>query len=349
MTTKEERNFMTVRLALDKPCTKLLQEVLRHYVPEKNIHMLLNDPARKRNIIPVLRKLKQETTLYPRTGVFNGSYADFDLSLLYVLIRNLTGIPNHTTGWGNAPDSMDNSTAANIERIRILRNKYAHGSTSHLTNKELKKERKNIISCIHGIERKLHLNSTQFEDAAEAIFKAAKEHENLGEHLTKCQDEIRTMQKRQDEHENHLLKKTEEIQGDILNVHERLNELEKPLQKNTGKLQETEYEKSIFSQWQEDDDFFVSTKAAKNVGKMVETNNLVLVTGHSGSGKSAIIQHIALQYRGHGWIVKPVYSFKEINDAYKSENFDKGSHIFVFNDPIGKESYDEMSYNEWIV
>ena len=26
-------------------------------------------------------------------------------------------------------------------------------------------------------------------------------------------DEIRTMQKRQDEHENHLLKKTEEMQG----------------------------------------------------------------------------------------------------------------------------------------
>ena len=71
---------------------------------------------------------------------------------------------------------------------------------------------------------------------------------------------------------------------------------------------ETEYEKSIFRQWQEDDDFFVSTKAAKNVGHMVETSNLVIVTGHSGSGKSAIIQHIALQYREQGWRVKSVYS-----------------------------------------
>ncbi|XP_078330515.1 uncharacterized protein LOC144624533 [Crassostrea virginica] len=75
---------------------------------------------------------------------------------------------------------------------------------------------------------------------------------------------------------------------------------------------------------------------------------MVIVTGYSGSGKSAIIQHIALQYRGHGWIVKPVYSFKDIHDAYKSENFEKGLHIFVFNDPIGKESYDEISYNEWV-
>ena len=187
MATKEDRNFMTVRLALDKPCTHLLQDVLRQHVPEKDMHKLLNDPAKKRTIISFVRKLNQETRLYPQTGVFNGSYADFDLSLLYVLIRNLTGIPDHTTGWGNAPDSMDNSTAANIERIRLLRNKYAHGSTSHLTDKELKKERKNIISCIHGIEKRLLVKSTKFEDAAEEIFDAAKKQENLGENITKCQ------------------------------------------------------------------------------------------------------------------------------------------------------------------
>nr|XP_022308755.1 uncharacterized protein LOC111114647 isoform X2 [Crassostrea virginica] len=296
-TTKEDRNFMTVWLALDKPCTKLLQEVLRQHVPEKDIHKLLNDPANKRNIFPFLRKLKQETTLYPQTGVFNDSYADFDLSLLYVLIRNLTGIPNHTTGWGNVPDSLDNSIAANIERIRLLRNEYAHASTSHLSDKEFKKARKNIISCIHGIERTLRLNSTQFEDAVEEIFNAAKEQEDLRENVTKCQ--------------------------------------------------ETAFEKAIFHQWQEEDAFFISTKAAENVREKVETNNLVIVTGYSGSGKSAIIQHIALKYRKNGWIVKPVYSFKEIHDTYKTENFEKGSHIFVFNDPIGKESYDEMSYNEW--
>ena len=117
---------------------------------------------------------------------------------------------------------------------------------------------------------------------------------------------------------------------------------------NQSFFSETEYEKSIFSQWQEDDEFFILTKAAENIGKMVETNNLVIVMGHSGSGKSAIIQHIALQYRGRGWNVKPVFSFKEIHDTFKSEHFEKGSHIFVFNDPIGKESYDAMSYNEWL-
>ena len=190
MATKEDRNFMIVRLALDKPCTNLLQEVLRQHVPEKDINKLLNDPAKKRKIFPLLQKLNQETTLYPPTGVFSGSYAAFDLSLLYVLIRNLTRIHDHNAGWGNIPNINDNSTAANIERIRLLRNKYAHCSTSHLTDKELKRERKNIISCIHGIEKTLSAKSTTFEDAAEELFLEARKQEDLGdigENIAKCQ------------------------------------------------------------------------------------------------------------------------------------------------------------------
>ena len=187
MATKEDNNFITVRRVLDRPCTNLLQEVLRQHVPEKDIYKLLNDPAKKRLIIPSLRKLKKEDVLYPQTGVFSGSYSDFDLSLLYVLVRNLTGIPDHKAGWGNPPDINDNSTAANIERIRILRNKYAHDSTCQLTDKELKRERKNILSCIHGIEKSLPVKSTTFEDAAEELFTEARKQEDLGENITECQ------------------------------------------------------------------------------------------------------------------------------------------------------------------
>ena len=191
MATKEDRNVETVRRALDKPCNGLLQEVLRDYVPEKDLYKLLNDPAKKRKIIPFVRKLNQESTLYPQTGVFNGSYADFDVSLLYVLIRNLTGIPDHKTGWGKEPNITDNSTAANIERIRLLRNTYAHnGSASHLPDTEFEKVWKKIISCIHGIEKTLPGQSTKFEDGAKEILNAAKTQEDLGKNLTKCKGNL---------------------------------------------------------------------------------------------------------------------------------------------------------------
>lgn len=68
------------------------------------------------------------------------------------------------------------------------------------------------------------------------------------------------------------------------------------------------------------------------------------MAGHSGSGKSAIIQHIALKYRCQEWIVRPIYNVKElINDSLLIQS----KTLFVLNDPIGKESIDEVAYYEW--
>ena len=112
-------------------------------------------------------------------------------------------------------------------------------------------------------------------------------------------------------------------------------------------LTESDSEKLIVGQWQEDDKLFIPTNAAKEVENDVKTNNLIIVHGHSGSGKSAIIQHIALKYREQGWVVKPMYSAEEIHRAFKAGYYMKDKTIFVFNDPIGKESLDEILFNEW--
>lgn len=103
------------------------------------------------------------------------------------------------------------------------------------------------------------------------------------------------------------------------------------------------YQDEIFELWQQENIMFIPTKASKAVEKITETTNLVIVTGNSGSGKSAIIQHIALKYRERGWNVKPV---SEVNEIIKDKPSE--STMFVFDDPIGKESFDEISYNSWM-
>ena len=92
---------------------------------------------------------------------------------------------------------------------------------------------------------------------------------------------------------------------------------------------------------------FVPTKASKEVGKMIKHKRLVIVAGHSGCGKTAIVQHIALRYRRHGWLIKPVDTVQEIKEAYISEKYKKDKTMFVFNDPIGKEALSEVLYTEW--
>ncbi|XP_065925455.1 uncharacterized protein [Magallana gigas] len=111
--------------------------------------------------------------------------------------------------------------------------------------------------------------------------------------------------------------------------------------------QESPLDQNIFQQWEDDDSKFVSTRACKEVEKLIKSQNLVIVTGNSGSGKSAIIQHIALRYRVQGWMVKPVYNVKEITETYSSGNVLQSKILFVFNDPIGNESFDEIIYNSW--
>lgn len=59
----------------------------------------------------------------------------------------------------------------------------------------------------------------------------------------------------------------------------------------------------------------------------------------------AIVQHIALKYRSQGWIVRPIYEVRElINDSLPITN----KTLCVLNDPIGKESVDEIAYDAWI-
>lgn len=105
-------------------------------------------------------------------------------------------------------------------------------------------------------------------------------------------------------------------------------------------LSESKINRATFKQWQEDNDNFISTRACNEVEKLIKSRNLVIVTGNSGSGKSATIQHIALSYRSQGWTVIPVYRVKEIIDAWSGQDaLDRT--LLVFNDPIGNESFDE--------
>ena len=163
---------------MDTACTELLREYLRQVVPEKDIHTLLNDKDTKKKI----RKNTngdQRKILYPQSGVFNGTYNDFDIGLLYVLIRNLRGFPNHKNGWGNIPDEKDNSASAHIDRIRVLRNKYIHPSPvlKQLNDIDFEDEMKTLIFWIQGIEQTLSGNNTAFQDAAERILDEAKNHD----------------------------------------------------------------------------------------------------------------------------------------------------------------------------
>ena len=120
--TEEMTNINRVSRLLIGPCTDQLRDLLRFYIPPASFPSVIQ---RERFRLPRLTE-PQRILILPNSGVYSGNYDDMDISLLYILLRNVCGIQAHGRGWGNTPDSADRSVSANIERLRLARNQCGH-------------------------------------------------------------------------------------------------------------------------------------------------------------------------------------------------------------------------------
>eukprot|EP00105_Crassostrea_gigas_P044629 XP_019928777.1 PREDICTED: ankyrin-1-like [Crassostrea gigas] len=115
-----------------------------------------------------------------------------------------------------------------------------------------------------------------------------------------------------------------------------------------SRFEELPLDKVLFRKWQEDNKQFVETKASREVEGLIKCQNIVIVIGHTGSGKSAIMHHVALKCRNQGWSVKPICAVMDMIQIINVSTGDFNDRtIFVLSDPIGKDSFDEIEYNLW--
>jgi hypothetical protein len=167
VSTKETTHAARLSRLLVDPCTDLYRDLLRNQITEVQFpHILQN----KRSILgPILNKV-QKDVLYPQLGYFQGSYAEFDLSLLYVLLRNISGIPSHRKGWAKPPYPSDRSTSANIDRIREIRNVYCgHAASVSLSDTKFHTIWHELSVIIGELEGGLPGGCTTYTDAAKLL------------------------------------------------------------------------------------------------------------------------------------------------------------------------------------
>ena len=62
------------------------------------------------------------------------SSADFDVTLMICLIRNLSSIPAPMYGYDQLPSPFENSTASDLARIKYFRNMLAHAESNKIKN-----------------------------------------------------------------------------------------------------------------------------------------------------------------------------------------------------------------------
>ncbi|XP_015775395.1 PREDICTED: uncharacterized protein LOC107353578 isoform X3 [Acropora digitifera] len=132
--TQEDTNYARLcRLLVDVGCT-VLRHTFDNKHPPANLHVVLSSPS----VFSTLQSLRRRRVLNPLQWgklfpavTSNVSSANFDVTLLVVLLRNICGLspPVSTGSWDELPPDSDNSTEANIVRIKWYRNDvYGHAT-----------------------------------------------------------------------------------------------------------------------------------------------------------------------------------------------------------------------------
>lgn len=180
--TRETTNLARVARMILGPCTDVLCELLRKDIPlpalmHKVNTFIANFPKHKPCPIN-----KDQQKL-----VWGGNYSEFDITLLYTLLRNLSTFPPPSNGWGNDPDKNDRSVSANIERIRLERNKYGHKSDIYLTDTAFNEKHQNILSIVQDLGGYLGAD-TSFQDGVADIKTCSMDPEQEAKYISELLD-----------------------------------------------------------------------------------------------------------------------------------------------------------------
>lgn len=141
-------NFVRLFLVIQENVTKVLQELL---LLTKQ-HTSLDSDIRKNMYLN--STLKSYEWIVIKT-VQTKQYADFDIPLMYKIIRNLKLVPAPTQGWDNLnpPTSTEITIGDDIERIRRYRNYIMHSGNTNISDVELG----NVFSLFIDIARRLEV------------------------------------------------------------------------------------------------------------------------------------------------------------------------------------------------
>ena len=124
-TTRKE-NFQRISRLLISGGTTLLREIFDLIYPPSNLPKILKTPATVKQLRSAKLTKPQWDCLYPSPGVY-GKSADFDVTLLFRLLRTICNLTPPTTGWDTIPTSTDHSLPADLARIKYYRNTvYGH-------------------------------------------------------------------------------------------------------------------------------------------------------------------------------------------------------------------------------
>ena len=196
---------------------EILRDILQRDIPPPRVYNLAqaksaaDRAARVRNPFT----LGKEQWILLQNASSNG-YSDFDLSLSYTLIRNLTlpSVVPPSNGWGNEPSlPTQMTTGDDVERMRSLRNKvYGHATSTGIADFIFQAY---WISTRHICSRMdAHYGGTKYKDMLKDIGKIEFVHQTVSDYIDIVAKQIQNDEQLKTEVEE-LQKQTEYCQRDV--------------------------------------------------------------------------------------------------------------------------------------
>ena len=128
-TTPGKRNFQRLSRLLIAGGTSVLREVFDFIYPPSTLPAALNNPAVKALLKGTRLTKPQRDCLYPAPGRY-GKSSDFDITLLFCLLRQICGLPSPPLGWNKLPATADQTMSDDLARVKFYRNT-VYGHVSH--------------------------------------------------------------------------------------------------------------------------------------------------------------------------------------------------------------------------
>ena len=156
-------NHARLCVALVTVCGNAMRDVLSTQVPSPHtdIHQAIlanKSKLTSRQGRPLLNSDQISLVFPDPQGKTTGKVDQFDLTLLYTLIRNISTVTAPVTGWGNEPQDQprDNSLGASVERIRSYRNHIiGHSMDGKISQQDFDDYWNKIDAVLDDIELKL--------------------------------------------------------------------------------------------------------------------------------------------------------------------------------------------------
>ncbi|XP_076095788.1 uncharacterized protein LOC143066861 [Mytilus galloprovincialis] len=280
----------------------------------------------------------------------------FDVTLMTLLLRNLTPMTPPLCGFDRLPSAMETTPAADLARIKHYRNNLAHLYDGKLETGFFNTAWNDITCAIHrlgGQQMKQecdNLKTKPLDQTNQEIMMDIKHSNNEIRELKESFESLKMSHTKMIKSNEMLQKENTEIKKShetLQDAHRKATDdmkIVKTSQKDTVPWNIRERINDTLKDWKENDDkMFINTRAAHNVLKCLNKNSCVTITASSGVGKTATLRHVALQMAEEGYDVLIV---TEPGDILRFNNPNKKT-LFVVDDLCGNFSVNQSDIQSW--